>query len=94
MKRIVTEYCSFVWNDPKKMFGLKNEVVSTLHKACNAFFSVTLPLVHFKTTCSSLNALLARVTTFSRNLQCKWNSYDLIIATKYLQKTVDHFRKR
>ena len=58
---------------------------------CNAFFSVTLPLMHFKTTCSSLNALLARVTTFARNRRCKWNSYDLIIATKHLQKTVDHF---
>ena len=38
-----------------------------LHKVCNTFFSVTLPLVHFETTCSSLNTLLARVTTFSCN---------------------------
>ena len=75
------------------MFGLKNEVRS-LHEVCNTFFSVTLPLVHFETTCSSLNALLARVMTFSRNRRCKWNSYDLIIVRKHLQRTVDHFRKR
>ena len=65
-----------------------------MHEVCNAFFPVTLALVHFKSTCSSLNALLARETTFSRNRRSKWNSYDLIIATKLLQKTVDHFRNR
>ena len=86
MKRIVTEYYSFVWNVQNNFWAL--------HEVCNAFFSVTLPLVHFKTTCSSLNALLARLTTFSRNGRCKWNSYDLIIATKHLQTTVNHFRKR
>ena len=79
----------------KKNFWLKNEVRSvTLHRVCNAFFSVTLPWTHFKTSCSSLNAVLARVTTFSRNYRPKWNSYDLMIARIHLQRTVNHFRKR
>ena len=60
----------------------------------SAFFSVTLPWTHFKATCSSLNALLARVTTFSPNPRSKWNSYDLMIARKHLQRTVKHFGKR
>ena len=72
---------------PKYVWAENWNYVSTLHELCNAFFSVTLPLMHFKTTCSSLNAFLAKVTTFSRNRRCKWNSYDLIIATKHLQKT-------
>ena len=79
----------------KKNFWLKNEVRSvTLHGVCNAFFSVTLLWTHFKTSCSSLNAVLARVTTFSRNYRPKWNSYDLMIARIHLQRTVNHFRKR
>ena len=39
MKRFVTEYYSFVWNDPKKMFGLKNEVMSLHCTRCVMRFS-------------------------------------------------------
>jgi len=71
----------------KNNLGLKNGVMSfTLHEVCNAFFSVTLPLVHFKSTFSSLNALLARETTFCGNRRCKWDSCDLIIATKHFRR--------
>ena len=46
MKRIVIEDQSFVCNDEKQFAAEKWSYIISLHEVCNAFFSVTLPLVH------------------------------------------------